>query len=383
MGQREPSHVVLLAAAALLAARLDPSRAQGALPPGQPEALRRELGGALDVFDRGGRWKDTDSAILGWSCGQDLQALVYLHQATGERQWLERLFRYAETMFSNLTPNRDGFLSWRSRRYSRRQKEFDFAVHDGMVLMPISRAIELVKRDQALEAAYGQRADKLLKIIETQLIPKWDKHWRETAQGGFLVFPTDPDFDPSGATLPHNQYLPLGTVQLTLHRITGKAIYRQRAAKMARFFKSCLRLVDERYEWNYWDAAGEWDKPWDKPEEKRPEDTGHGSLDIGFVLACAENGLVFTETDIKRFANTLLQAMWNGAPDQPTVGGYVNTKKPTRQSGNLQEWLLLCKVAPRVRQVCEPIILAQGSLWAKAQLYSLWSEEAKGRPDGH
>jgi hypothetical protein len=44
---------------------------------------------ALDLFDRGGRWKNADSAILGWSCGQQLQALVYLYEATGERAWLD------------------------------------------------------------------------------------------------------------------------------------------------------------------------------------------------------------------------------------------------------------------------------------------------------
>jgi len=470
--------ITLLAAggAAGFALALPPA-APGALPARAgpldkpPQALREELVAALNAFERGGRWKDTDSAILGWSCGQQLQALVCLYQATGERVWLDRLFKYAETMFSNLTPNRDGFLSWRSRRYSpayaqvqraaanrsgaemgpktqwisdaavsrqvkdgrfrllahgagtlkvesvpdgrplpairyqvgeafsgpfgirltlaaapaegdafmlitRRPKEFDYAVHEGMVLMPICRAIELVRRDGALRATYGERVDRLLGTIESQLIPKWNRYWRETKRGGFLVFPKDPAFNPSGATLPHNQYLPLGTVQVTLYRITGKAVYKERATKMARFFNSCLRRVGDHYEWNYWDAAGPWDMPWDKPHEKRPEDTGHGSLDIGFVLACAQSGIVFTETDLKRFANTLIEAMWNGSLDKPTVGGYVNSTKPSRQSGNLHEWLRLAGVEPKVQAICERIISAEGSLWAKAQLYLLWSDEA-------
>jgi hypothetical protein len=129
--------------------------------------------------------------------------------------------------------------------------------------------------------------------------------------------------------------------------------------------------VEDRYEWNYWDALGTWDSNWDTPKEKRAEDTGHGSLDVGFVLACAENGIVFADEDLKRLANTFIKAMWNGSLDKPTVGGYVNTNKPTRQSGNVQEWVLLSKVEPKVLQVCRRIIPAEGSLLAKAQLYSL------------
>jgi hypothetical protein len=254
-----------------------------------------------------------------------------------------------------------------------RPKDFDFAVHDGVVLTPICRFIALVRADRALRALYGKKADDYLKVIESDLIPKWDPYWRNWRGGGLLVGHVDEALAYPGITLPHNQYLALGNALVWLYRITRKEAYREKAAKMARFFKSCLRLVDGHYEWNYWDATGEWDKPWDKPQEKRPEDTGHGSLDIGFVLACAEAGIVFTAADLKRFADTFLEVMWNGSLDQPTIGGYVNASKPTRQSGNLQEWLLLCKVELKVRRICERVIPAQGSLRAKAQLYLLWT----------
>ena len=480
MSKKARDLVTRLAAAAWLTAAPSLSAAQAPRAAGgdRPAAdrahvLRDRLMVALDNFERGGRWKDSDSAILGWSCGQQLQALVCLHQATGRRLWLDRLFRYAETMFANLTPNRQGFLSWRSRRYSpayaavqpaeanrskaqitprqqwitdsrlrggvkdagfrlvaqedaalaveavtpegkaklpviryrlgkafsgpfgirltveaapapgdvftlvtRQPKDFDYAVHDGMVLMPICRAIELVRQDRALSAAYGRRADKLLATIETQLIPKWSKSWRRVRDGAVLVFPDDPAFVPSNTSLPHNQYLALGTVLVALHRITQKGVYKERADQMARAFRSCLRLVEDHYEWNYWDAMGPWDKPYDKPSEKRPEDTGHGSLDIGFVLACADGGIVFIDADLKRFAGTFVKVMWNGSADSPTVGGWVNTTKPSRQSGNLHEWLLLCRVEPRIQRICERILPTAGSLWAQAQLYLLWANQA-------
>jgi hypothetical protein len=79
----------------------------------------------------------------------------------------------------------------------------------------------------------------------------------------------------------------------------------------------------------------------------------------------------------KRFANAFLEAMWNGSPDKPAVGGWVNRSTPSRQSGNLQEWLLLGRVEPRVPPICERVILAEGSLWAKAQLYGLWATQGR------
>jgi hypothetical protein len=254
---------------------------------------------------------------------------------------------------------------------TRQPQDYDFAVHDGLVLTPTCRAIELVTKDKALDAVYGRRAGKLLSVIEAQLIPKWEKYGRETKEGGVYVNQEDL------TTLPHNQYLPLGTVQIALYRITGNPAYKERATKIAAFFKSRLRLVNDHYEWRYWDDAGAWDKSViEKHGQKaveRAEDTGHGSLDICFVLACAENGIVFTDADLKRFANTFVHVMWNGSSDKPTVGGWVNTAKPSRQSGNLQQWLLLGTVEPKVRPICDRLILTEGSLLAKAQLYWLWA----------
>lgn len=383
------STAILVVAAAFLTL---PGNGLADEPPGtDKQALYKELVAAMDRFDRGGRWKDSDSSILAWSCGQQLQAAVYLYQATGERQWLDRLFRYAEAMFASLSPRADGFLCWRTESYTRpppgprgvattapAHPGFDFAVHDGMVLMPICRAIELVKKDEALAAVYGRRADKLLEVVEKQLIPKWDTCWRETKEGAVLVFHDDPVMgNERGITLPHNQYLPLATVQITLFRITGKPLYKERAAKMATFFKSRLRLVNGRYEWNYWDPAGEWDNQMAAKDKPRAEDTGHGSLDVAFVVACADNDIVFTAEDLKRLANTLVEAMWNKSLDKPTVGGWVNRTTPSRQSGNLASWVLLNRVEPKVGQICRRVILAEGGLWAKAELYWLLANESK------
>jgi len=247
-----------------------------------------------------------------------------------------------------------------------------------VVLTPICRAIEVVKKDPALAPAYGARADRLLAVIETKLVPKWDKCRRQVKEGAVLVYPDDPALgEERGITQPHNQYLALGSVEVVLFRITGKAAWREHAAGMASFFKSRLRTVGDRYEWNYWDAAGEWDAEMAKTDQPRAEDTGHGSIDIAFAIACAESGIVFDEADLKRFANTFVKAMWNGSLDAPVVGGWVNTTTPSRQSGNVQDWLLLGRLEPRIREVCTRVIPKEGSTAAKAQLFRLRAAKAK------
>ena len=91
----------------------------------------------------------------------------------------------------------------------RQPKDFDCAVHDGVILTPVCRFIALVHADPELRQAYGQRADFYLKIIESDLVPKWKPYWRECKDGALLVVQKDEALTYPGISLPHNQYLAL------------------------------------------------------------------------------------------------------------------------------------------------------------------------------
>ena len=60
------------------------------------QELLAYLSAHLAAHERGGRWQSDDSALLAWSCGQQLSALVDLYEATGDRKWLDQLVRYAD-----------------------------------------------------------------------------------------------------------------------------------------------------------------------------------------------------------------------------------------------------------------------------------------------
>jgi len=121
-------------------------------------------------------------------------------------------------------------------------------------------------------------------------------------------------------------------------------LYGDRAARMARNFRKHLRKTGQAYTWHYWDWVEE-----GEPGHSGVEDTGHGHIDIGFSVEACRRGIVFTDADLKRFAHTLLDQMWNGSLEDPVIGGRVDTRDGN--SVPLGDWMDLCQWDPKVWDV--------------------------------
>ena len=68
--------------------------------------------------------------------------------------------------------------------------------------------------------------------------------------------------------------------------------------------------------------------------------------------------MVFNSADMKRFAHTLLDQMWNGSLDDPVIGGRVD-----RQEGDTTpcaDWIDLCQWQPRVWDVLWAVFCKAG-----------------------
>jgi hypothetical protein len=238
-------------------------------------------------------------------------------------------------------------------------KPLEYVVHDGMVLTPVAKFCAAVVADSAAPAEYRAAAHRYLRIMETELLPKWEFCWRDLpGDAGIYTAQNDPAQRFPGGTLPHNQYLALGRTYIALYRATGKPAYRERAAKMARFFKRNLQLVGDRYEWKYWDYAGPWDEQ--ARAMAHTEDTSHGHIDIAFAVDAYDAGIVFDREDMQRFARTVSEAMWNGDEASPRVGGVVNSSKnPGIQA---LDWARLGRFSDRTRRIMLGMIESQTSL---------------------
>ncbi|MGD2144439.1 MAG: hypothetical protein PVF54_08185, partial [Anaerolineae bacterium] len=188
-----------------------------------------------------------------------------------------------------------------------------FMVCEGRGITPFCLFIEEVMRDPELEKLYGEKARHYLKLIE-QIAAKYDTDWVDleampqnpyNRRGG--VYRLRNDKGELGLTAPHNQYGAMAEGMAILYRVTKKPYYRERVEKLATYMKSCMWLEDDCYQWHYLSQSG----PWDADDRPWVEDTGYAAMDVGFVLAAHESGIVFTEQDMQRFANTFLDKVWN------------------------------------------------------------------------
>lgn len=229
---------------------------------------------------------------------------------------------------------------------------FEYLVHEAGMYGPVARLIEEIRQDSALAAAvwsgtttYGDKADEYVPYV-TDFVEKWEPLWTElSSTEGVYVNSHDDATGYPGNTQPHNQYLRMVPVLLSLHAITSNTDYLDKAHKMLTFFKNKLRLIDSSYyAWNYYDPAltGE------LSQIIKAEDTSHGNLDIQAALAGYRHGVVFTATDMQRLANTYSALIWNGSFTSPVVYRFLETN-PARTSYyfipstylDLRDWLLL------------------------------------------
>lgn len=238
-------------------------------------------------------------------------------------------------------------------------KPLEYIVHDGMVLTPIADFCAAVAGDPDAPSKYRAAAHRYLRIMEAELLPKWEFCWRDLPDdAGIYTAQNDPAQRFPGATLPHNQYLALGRTYVALYRATGNAAYRERAAKMGHFFKRNLQLVGDHYEWKYWDYAGPWDDS--ARAMAHTEDTSHGHIDIAFAVDAYDTGIVFDRADMERFARTVNNVMWNGDEANPRVGGVVNSSKdPGIQA---LDWVRLGRFSDKTRRIMLGMIESLTSL---------------------
>lgn len=201
-----------------------------------------------------------------------------------------------------------------------------FAVQTGQIVYPMARFAALVNATDDLKT-YRSKAEEYLLAVEAA-VGVHDGEWREDPETGrgWLVWPKGSPVVFDGCELPHNQYLALGRAMIILSEIGSanrREMYRDRATKMARTFKSDLEETRRGgYRWPYFWSKGWAYRGWkagDGVSEFQPamvspsetgyqavEDTSHAAIDIDFALLAWKHRLgVFDDRDIRKLAATL------------------------------------------------------------------------------
>lgn len=254
-----------------------------------------------------------------------------------------------ESVPCNRAVYRDGFLGWGSAYYDDNKFYQEYMVHDGMIIYPVLRFIRHVYKDSSLYSVYGGRANAYLQTIEANIIKKWYVNWNgTTGQSGLEL-----EHWGSFKHLPHNQYLIFAAALLVLldikddpHYTAADPVlpefYLEKSAEMCSFFKSYLvyRPDKDCYFWGYWGTYS-----------SGVEDFSHGYMDILAVWEAFQHSVVFTRTDLDRFANTFTEAIWNGNMESPFISGSVDGSSTDNQGYFSWIWTSLCKFDFRVWEV--------------------------------
>lgn len=286
-------------------------------------------------------------------------------------------------------------------------------VHEGNVLTPILRFVNAVYDDPAL-GRYRAKADAYLAFVADNFVHKWDPYWRQLtgtdgANNGSGVYIISSGFSTEwfpGRTIVPNQYLSYARILYQLYEATEgtpsseRAFYLSRANDMHRAFKATVRTHPRNanaYLWNYWEPQGPWDvghyyqttnpdgSPWG-------EDISHAGLTMSGVWEAYRHGQVWSLTDMRRFARTLVEVMGNGSLTDPVLTarntGTLPNPDTTRLLGG---WAALAEFDHRVNDIAMAVDeryglgsvglgLLSGYYWNKVINAEFETQQTNGTP---
>ena len=273
---------------------------------------------------------------IGWLVSPFLEGFYNGYLATKDTKWIDMFVDWSDSWIKRSVKEPDGYVGWPKDDGASTQVVpglyTDNELGDAMGLKPAVEMAEVILRNPALAAKYGEKAKGYLALSE-EMFQKWDSRgcWRETKEGGVWVVPTFgidkktgkwtdgyAQKGVDGFTLPDNKQNLIAQWMLAMFDATGKPIYRERAVKWFKVMRSRMHLRDngKYFVWNYWDPAGPWDyRPGSTTETKHwvgvHPNGGYYDVDLHGIVAAYQHRLVFAKEDLDRLIATNRDYMWN------------------------------------------------------------------------
>ncbi|PYI52155.1 carbohydrate binding domain-containing protein [Paenibacillus flagellatus] len=278
-------------------------------------------------------------------------------------------------------------------------EKWEQQVHDALVGGALLRFAAAVYGDSGLHAGYLASADTFRNFVADHLVHKYDPYWRQMTGTdgsdngtGVYVFPSGfvTEWFP-GRSLPPNMYLSYARMLYLLYDATDGAaayaadrpVYRSRANDMERAFKSKVvphrlnaALGTDAYEWKYWDKLGSWDDGHYYTTEG--EDLSHAGITVMGALEAYRRGQVFTASDMRKFARTFTDVMWNGSLTDPVLS-YYNFREPIAtadkdRANQFHHWVDLAEFDRTVWNVADALCKEELCSAYSASGVAKWSE---------
>jgi len=209
--------------------------------------------------------------------------------------------------------------------------------HTGRILTPFARFCAVVANQDDLEP-YRGKAEEYLQEVRISML-EHDQFFIEDGDTGYTIFEKGSPFWCDGVPEPHNTMACSGSTYIHLYRATGEPYFLDRATRLARLFKrNHIEQPDGTWMFHYW--YGIVHEGWSEednisvnlpsyPGVKTPEDISHFQLTLLFLADCYENGIVFEEEDLERWAKTFHETIYREDPE----GSYLSFRVNGEQSG--------------------------------------------------
>ncbi len=296
------------------------------------------------VRERGKVKLQPGEGFLCWNEAYYQHALVDLWELTGERQWLELAIPRMAQVWSSRADRRglrDSFWNealptW----YNDPETGTACTLTTGTILDPIARLLRVIHDSPGLDDLTQQTKDWPALCQET--IALHDREWVEFPDGSGMYlepYPKGPRrvYPRGGSRIcPLNRAFWLARPMLHLARILGEKEYLRKVTAMARYFKNNGEILENgSFVWEYeigpYPAAG--------------EDISHAHCQVLFAELCCEEGIVFTEADLRRIAVTLEKNVFRYG-EAPC--GVIRLGQDPGLHYGLATWSSLCRFAPQV-----------------------------------
>jgi hypothetical protein len=318
---------------------------------------------------------------IGWLVSPVLNGFYDGYLATGDREWVDRLFDWGDSIVKRGVKEPDGYIGW-PKSFPDEQRQTgvegadsitDSELGEAMFLRPMLLMAGEILKTPALKKEYGAKAEEYIRLSE-QMFEKWDSRgaWRETKEGGLWVDPPiglDPktgkftagyeERGKGGVSHPANKENIIAMWIIAMYDVTHKPVYRERAEKWWRVMKSRMKLREDGkyFVWNYWDVGGPWDF---QPNGSLKygqwvgvhPNGGYYGIDAEGIVTAYEHGLVFTQEDIARLIATNRDFMWNQQIKDAKFQR-IDGEKPVRDLTPGVLWDALAPYDPTLRKIFE------------------------------
>ncbi len=297
-----------------------------------------------------------DSGGIAWGLSYRMISLNEMFRATGDRKYLDANLQCIRAVLA-ATDDKIGkklwnervVKAWGSEKYAERGRAL-FAVHTGIITAPILDFLLLAKGIPELKEQLGPEYQQILDGAKAALA-EHDRQWRDGPEDGVGHYiGMDQENSLENKPLPGNRLSAMGWALWISWKVSGDTTHRDHARAIGLYMKHRLTIgTDGAYYWPYALPAAPVTVSKAR-EDIKGEDSSHGGLTMEVMLTLANDNVVFTTDDMKRFAKTALNGYARRTDGilMTSING-MGAYDPGSHIGIASRWLPLSTYEPQLR----------------------------------